>query len=155
MSDRVTFDDVYEIAAEVAEETVKKFLTNLVKLVPQAADVVDEIRDEQYEELRSLRQGKLQENRRQPVPQRRPVRQQEAIIPVDDNDDAFYDDAEDEFAAIAHPATSAQTDPDLDVDTALSQITLEKSDLFGEAAHSEVIDNAVVPMGNLEGNLDM
>lgn len=153
MQEKVTFDDVYEIAAEVAEETVKRFLSNLVKLVPQAEAVVDDIREEQYEELRQLRQGKLQEQRiARPIPNRNatPARRSDPIIPMNESsDDSFYDDADDEFAQIAHPVTNNVSNP-LNIDDALSQIPLEKSDLFGAAANSDVVDDAVVPMEGLD-----
>lgn len=151
--DKVTFDDVYEIAAEVAEETIKKFLTNLVKLVPAAEDVVSEIKEEQYEELRQLRQGKLQETR---VSKRAPVatakKSSAPIIPTeeDDEEEDFYSQQDDEFAQIAHPVTNSAANTGVDIDEALSQITLEKSDLFGAAANSAVDDACVVPMQGLD-----
>lgn len=151
--DKVTFDDVYEIAAEVAEETIKKFLTNLVKLVPAAEDVVSEIKEEQYEELRQLRQGKLQETR---VSKRAPVatakKSSAPIIPTEEEDDEedFYSQQDDEFAQIAHPVTNSTANAGVDIDEALSQITLEKSDLFGAAANSAVDDACVVPMQGLD-----
>lgn len=150
--DKVTFDDVYEIAAEVAEETIKKFLTNLVKLVPAAEDVVSEIKEEQYEELRQLRQGKLQETR---VSKRAPVtaakKSSAPIIPTEeDGEEDFYTQQDDEFAQIAHPVTNSTANAGVDIDEALSQITLEKSDLFGAAANSAVDDACVVPMQGLD-----
>lgn len=150
--DKVTFDDVYEIAAEVAEETIKKFLTNLVKLVPAAEDVVSEIKEEQYEELRQLRQGKLQESR---VSKRAPVatakRSSAPIIPTEEEtEEDFYAQQDDEFAQIAHPVTNSPANAGVDIDEALSQITLEKSDLFGAAANSAVDDACVVPMQGLD-----
>ena len=149
--DKVTFDDVYEIAAEVAEETIKKFLTNLVKLVPAAEDVVSEIKEEQYEELRQLRQGKLQETR---VSKRAPVatakKSSAPIIPTEDDEEDFYAQQDDEFAQIAHPVTNSTANAGVDIDEALSQITLEKSDLFGAAANSAVDDACVVPMQGLD-----
>ena len=150
--DKVTFDDVYEIAAEVAEETIKKFLTNLVKLVPAAEDVVSEIKEEQYEELRQLRQGKLQETR---VSKRAPVatakKSSAPIIPTEEDDEEdFYSQQDDEFAQIAHPVTNSTANTGVDIDEALSQITLEKSDLFGAAANSAVDDACVVPMQGLD-----
>lgn len=150
--DKVTFDDVYEIAAEVAEETIKKFLTNLVKLVPAAEDVVSEIKEEQYEELRQLRQGKLQETR---VSKRAPVtaakKSSAPIIPTEEEDEEdFYTQQDDEFAQIAHPVTNSTANAGVDIDEALSQITLEKSDLFGAAANSAVDDACVVPMQGLD-----
>lgn len=150
--DKVTFDDVYEIAAEVAEETIKKFLTNLVKLVPAAEDVVSEIKEEQYEELRQLRQGKLQETR---VSKRAPIatakKSSAPIIPTEEDDEEdFYSQQDDEFAQIAHPVTNSAANTGVDIDEALSQITLEKSDLFGAAANSAVDDACVVPMQGLD-----
>lgn len=150
--DKVTFDDVYEIAAEVAEETIKKFLTNLVKLVPAAEDVVSEIKEEQYEELRQLRQGKLQETR---VSKRAPVtaakKSSAPIIPTEEEDEEdFYAQQDDDFAQIAHPVTNSAANAGVDIDEALSQITLEKSDLFGAAANSAVDDACVVPMQGLD-----
>ena len=150
--DKVTFDDVYEIAAEVAEETIKKFLTNLVKLVPAAEDVVSEIKEEQYEEPRQLRQGKLQETR---VSKRAPVatakKSSAPIIPTEEDDEEdFYSQQDDEFAQIAHPVTNSTANAGVDIDEALSQITLEKSDLFGAAANSAVDDACVVPMQGLD-----
>lgn len=150
--DKVTFDDVYEIAAEVAEETIKKFLTNLVKLVPAAEDVVSEIKEEQYEELRQLRQGKLQETR---VSKRAPVatakKSSAPIIPTEEDDEEdFYSQQDDEFDQIAHPVTNSTANAGVDIDEALSQITLEKSDLFGAAANSAVDDACVVPMQGLD-----
>ena len=146
MSEKVTFDDVYEIAAEVAEETVTKFLKNLVKLVPQAADVVDEIKDSQYEELKKLRQNKLTESAldEQPVIERKSrrqsARQAKPIIPTDD-DDAFYDERDTEFAAIAH--SGAASDP-LDIDDALREIPLEGSNLYSQAMSSAVDNGSIV-----------
>lgn len=150
--DKVTFDDVYEIAAEVAEETIKKFLTNLVKLVPAAEDVVSEIKEEQYEELRQLRQGKLQETR---VSKRAPVatakKSSAPIIPTEEDDEEdFYSQQDDEFAQIAHPVTNSTANAGVDIDEALNQITLEKSDLFGAAANSAVDDACIVPMQGLD-----
>lgn len=150
--DKVTFDDVYEIAAEVAEETIKKFLTNLVKLVPAAEDVVSEIKEEQYEELRQLRQGKLQETR---VSKRAPVtaakKSSAPIIPTEEEDEEdFYAQQDDDFAQIAHPVTNSAANAGVDIDEALSQITLEKSDLFGAAANSAVDNACVVPMQGLD-----
>lgn len=58
--DRLTVDDVYDIAAEVCEEMITKFLANLVKLVPNVDTVVEDIQEQQYQELRQLRQQKLQ-----------------------------------------------------------------------------------------------
>lgn len=62
----VTIDDVYEIASEVCETMITKFLKNLVKLVPEAEDTVGEIQEQQYQELKQLRQNRLSESRLTP-----------------------------------------------------------------------------------------
>lgn len=53
---RITIDDVYDIAAEVCEEMIGKFLSNLVKLVPTGEDIVEDIKEDQW---RSLRSGRM------------------------------------------------------------------------------------------------
>lgn len=143
--DKVTYDDVYEIAAEVAEETIKKFLQNLVKLVPAAEDVVDDIKESQYEELKRLKQAESQQEVY--TSKRAKIREQarsQPIIPVNDEDEE-----EDEFAAIAHPS-KAQGTSSLKLDEALSQIPLESSDLYGGAASSPVDDSQIVPCEGLD-----
>lgn len=142
--DKVTYDDVYEIAAEVAEETIKKFLQNLVKLVPAAEDVVDDIKESQYEELKRLKQAESQQEIY--TSKRAKIREQarsQPIIPMED------DEEEDEFAAIAHPS-KAQGTSSLKLDEALSQIPLESSDLYGGAASSPVDDSQIVPCEGLD-----
>ena len=142
--DKVTYDDVYEIAAEVAEETIKKFLQNLVKLVPVAEDVVDDIKESQYEELKRLKQAESQQEVY--TSKRAKIREQarsQPIIPMDE------DEEEDEFAAIAHPS-KAQNVSSLKLDEALSQIPLESSDLYGGAAASPVDDSQIVPCEGLD-----
>lgn len=49
----ITIDEVYEIAAEVAQETITKFLSNLVKLVPNAGDITEDIKQAQYDAYRA------------------------------------------------------------------------------------------------------
>ena len=142
--DKVTYDDIYEIAAEVAEETIKKFLQNLVKLVPAAEDVVDDIKESQYEELKRLKQAESQQEVY--TSKRAKIREQarsQPIIPMDD------DEEEDEFVAIAHPS-KAQGTSSLKLDEALSQIPLESSDLYGGAASSPVNDSQIVPCEGLD-----
>ena len=142
--DKVTYDDVYEIAAEVAEEPIKKFLQNLVKLVPAAEDVVDDIKESQYEELKRLKQAESQQEVY--TSKRAKIREQarsQPIIPMDD------DEEEDEFAAIAHPS-NAQGTSSFKLDEALSQIPLESSDLYGGAASSPVDDSQIVPCEGLD-----
>ena len=51
--------------------------------------------------------------------------------------DILDEDTDDEFAAIAHPAQNKLNEA-YNIDDALSQIPLERSDLFGEAAQSPV-----------------
>ena len=151
MADNITYEEVYEIAAEVAEETVKKFLKNLVKLVPIGEDVAEDLREQQYKELKQLRKNRMTEQKIQsPVPIRNVAKQQDSapIIPMDD-DEQFYEDSDDECANIAHPTQSA-ADPSLGIDDALSQIPLERSDLFGEAANSAVDNSSIVPMNGLD-----
>ena len=43
--DKVTYDDVYQIAAEVCEDMITKFLRNLVKLVPEAEEEVEDLQE--------------------------------------------------------------------------------------------------------------
>ena len=142
--DKVTYDDVYEIAPEVAEETIKKILQKLVKLEPAAEDVVDDIKESQYEELKRLKQAESQQEVY--TSKRAKIREQarsQPIIPMDD------DEEEDEFAAIAHPS-KAQGTSSLKLDEALSQIPLESSDLYGGAASSPVDDSQIVPCEGLD-----
>lgn len=58
MARPITEQDVYDIASEVCEKMLSNFITNLVKLVPAAADTVDEIQAEYYDEIRSMREQK-------------------------------------------------------------------------------------------------
>lgn len=141
--DNITYDDIYEIAAEVAEETITKFLQNLVKLVPSAEDTVDNIQASQYEELKQLRKAVNPKAAKSSAP----------LIPVDDEEDtdpetAFYEQQDQEFAQIAHgkPKTLQES---MNIDDALSKIPLERSDLFGQASHSEVDNSQVVPNGQV------
>lgn len=147
----ISIDTVYEIAAEVAESTVKTFLSNLVKLVPSAEDVVDTIRDSQYKELQKLRRGSASndyedeeeyedfEESEKPLKEstKRPAKKTEELTLKDLVDD----DAD--FAEIAHP--TASTDASMNIDDALSQISLENSDLLGAAANSEIEPCTVAP----------
>lgn len=158
MSDKVTFDDVYEIAAEVAEETITKFLQNLVKLIPQASEIVDDIKDQQYEELKQLRQEKLNEARsrtisqpQQPVMSKRALARAERsnpgkpIIPTDD----FESQQDDDFAAIAHNRSVSTSS--MDIDDALAKIPLEQDrNLFNDVANSDV-DNSLVAEMDMQG----
>lgn len=96
----LTYQDVYEIASEVAEETITKFLQNLVKLVPAAQDIQEGIQERQFEALRKNKK-------------RKPV-QESFDYPEDDEDSDEFEQiahpkrmqesvVEDDFAKIAHP----------------------------------------------------
>lgn len=121
--DRITYDDVYEIAAEVAEETITKFLQNLVKLVPAAEDVIDDIKDQQYEDLKTLRQSKNNL--------------------ANFGEQSFVEKQNNDFAAIAGKSNNSLKES-ASLDAVLSQIPLEKSDLFGAAAASPVDNTEIV-----------
>ena len=47
-------------------------------------------------------------------------------------------------------SVQSAADPSLGIDDALSQIPLERSDLFGEAANSAVDNSSIVPMNGLD-----
>lgn len=122
----LTYDDVVQIATEIAEQTVKTFLKNLIKLVPTAEETEDAIRTAQYKELQALRSG---------AKPKAAARAPEISAPIIDLEE---DVEEDEFAAIAHPEKANKLNEAYNMDDALSQIPLERSDLFGEAAQSPV-----------------
>ena len=98
----LTYQDVYDIAAEVSQETVKKFLSNLVKLVPDAESVVSDIQEQQFRNRNNRANT--------PRPQiRKPAYQQSVAEPVEDQDYYIGDETEeDEFANIAHPKVRVQ-----------------------------------------------
>lgn len=125
----LTYDDVVQIATEIAEQTVKTFLKNLIKLVPTAEETEDAIRTAQYKELQALRSGA------KPKAAKAAARTPEISAPIIDLEE---DVEEDEFAAIAHPERANKLNEAYNMDDALSQIPLERSDLFGEAAQSPV-----------------
>lgn len=125
----LTYDDVVQIATEIAEQTVKTFLKNLIKLVPTAEETEDAIRTAQYKELQALRSGA------KPKAAKAATRAPEISAPIIDLEE---DVEEDEFAAIAHPERANKLNEAYNMDDALSQIPLERSDLFGEAAQSPV-----------------
>ncbi len=120
MKNSVTYDEVYEIAAEVCEDMITKFLKNLVKLVPVAEDVVDDIQEQQYEELKALRQEKL---RRQGAGSQL----KESVAPKEDD---FGLLGGDDFNAISHPDSVVEEGEDSswaeknDMDAALGQMDL-------------------------------
>lgn len=124
----ITVDDVYEIAAEVAEETITKFLQNLVKLIPTSEEVVDDIKEAQYQELQNYRKNlKESTDRNIEVPQKK-----KPVITVDD----LIDDSNEDFAGIAHPDKDSFEDSLNDMDDALSKITIPTSDLLGQSMNS-------------------
>lgn len=122
--EKITYDDIYEIAAEVAEETITKFLQNLIKLVPSSEDVVDDIKEQQYEELRALKQNRNNTN----------------TVNTDFGSKSFVEQQNDDFAAIAGKQNLKE---DISMDSALNQISLEKSDLLGQASASEIEDSVI------------
>lgn len=60
---RLTEEDVYEIAAEVAQEMITKFLSNLKGLIPDPEDVADEIQENYRREFRDFKKGYSRVNR--------------------------------------------------------------------------------------------
>lgn len=144
----ITYDEVYEIAAEVAEETISKFLQNLLKLVPAAEDVVDDIKEAQYEELRQLRSKRdLPEQKSKRAKIRENIKAQPMILREDEDDE----EEEDEFESIAHPGRSKLNESLEDsLSDALDEIPLENSDLYGGARSSAVDDSQVVSMNGLD-----
>lgn len=136
MSDKITYDEVYEIAAEVAEETVIKFLKNLVKLIPTAEEVVDTIKDAQYNELKRYRSEKATQSvESDPSAEFVKKPSQKPLIDLSMLSEGIEDD---EFANIAHPGKGKLEESINDMDAALSQINLENSDLLGAAMQSPV-----------------
>lgn len=128
--DRITYDDIYEIAAEVAEETITKFLQNLVKLIPSSEDIIDDIKYKQREELKLLKQHQNSSD----------------DYAQDDNYDfgpkSFVEQQNEDFANIAGKRLNESSK--LDVDSALSQIPLENSNLFEQAASSDVDNSKII-----------
>lgn len=48
-------EEVYDIAAEVAQEMITKFLINLKSLIPDSSETSEEIQNKHYEEMKSVR----------------------------------------------------------------------------------------------------
>ncbi len=130
MRDGITYDEVYEIAAEVCEEMFTKFLRNLVKLVPAGEDVVDDIQEQQYEELKALRQEKLKESVDKAFT--KPARQRPAV-----QSDDFGLLGGNDFAAIAHPENEVKPGED--------SSWAEKNDMDSALANMDL-----PPMGNID-----
>lgn len=131
MRDGITYDEVYEIAAEVCEEMFTKFLRNLVKLVPASEEIVDDIQEQQYEELKALRQEKLKESVNKEFT--KPARPKPAPIPNDD----FGLLGGNDFAAIAHPENEVKPGED--------SSWAEKNDMDSALANMDL-----PPMGNID-----
>lgn len=145
----ITYDEVYEIAAEVAEETITKFLKNLLKLVPTAEDVVGDIKEAQYEELKQLRSKReLPEQKSKRAKIRESIKAQPMILREEED---YDEEEEDEFESIAHPGRSRLNESLEDsLSDALDEIPLENSDLYGGARSSAVDDSQVVSMNGLD-----
>lgn len=125
MRDGITYDEVYEIAAEVCEEMFTKFLRNLVKLVPAGEEIVDDIQEQQYEELKALRQEKLKESVNKAFT--KPAVKQNPVVSREDD---FGLLGGNDFAAIAHPENEVKPGEDSswaeknDMDSALASMDL-------------------------------
>lgn len=100
--DYLSYEDVYEIAAEVAEDTITKFLKNLVKLVPKSEEVVDEIQERQFRDLRNMRS---QNSNFTQTPITTQQNLQESFTP-----NIPEEPEQDDFDAIAHPQSNTATD---------------------------------------------
>lgn len=132
--DNITYDDVYEIASEVAEETITKFLQNLVKLVPGSDEVLDDIKNRQYQELKKLKQ------KRSSI-----IEEPEEEDSVGDFEpESFEEQRDKEFAQIAHGKSSLKENVN-NFDSILSQVPLEGSDLANLAQNSPVEDSTIPP----------
>lgn len=134
--DNITYDDVYEIAAEVAEETITKFLQNLVKLVPDAESVVSDIKNQQYQELKKLKKRKnsvIEDDEED----------SEEDVYEEEEPENFEEQRNKEFAQIAHESSLKENVNNFD--SVLSQVPLESSSLFDQAQHSQVEDSNIPP----------
>lgn len=130
MREGITYDEVYEIAAEVCEEMFTKFLRNLVKLVPAGEEVVDDIQEQQYEELKALRQEKLKESVNKAFT--KPARPKQ-----ESQSDDFGLLGGNDFAAIAHPEN--------EVKPGENSSWAEKNDMDSALANMDL-----PPMGNID-----
>lgn len=102
--DYLSYEDVYEIAAEVAQETITKFLQNLVKLVPNSEDVVNDIQEQQFRNLRNMRAQQTQYTSQPQNPVYRQTHMNESISsPITETNDV-----RDDFDEIAHPGSNAE-----------------------------------------------
>lgn len=134
----LTYDDVYDIATEVCEKMITKFLQNLVNLVPDAEETMDEIEEEHYEAHRAMREG-----RANPVPKRRTVTP--LTIPKEEDEEVYEEEEEeDEIAALAHPKTDKLQESFLN-DTFINSLPTECDGLPG-AEQGIGIDPAIDAM---------
>lgn len=137
----VTIDDVYDIATEVCEEMITKFLQNLVQLVPTAEDTIDAIEEEHYRAHRAMREG-----RANPAPKRRTVTP--LTIPKEEDEEVYEEEEEeeeeDEIAALAHPKTDKLQESFLN-DTFINSLPTECDGLPG-AEQGIGIDPAIDAM---------
>lgn len=129
MSDKVTYDDVYQIAAEVCEDMITKFLRNLVKLVPDAEEEVDDLQESQYRELQEYRAqvGKSKKQMKEDLVYGKKPTKSVDYAP----DEIVEENADDEFAKIAHPETDGENwNPMMGTeDDILNQIPLKTGNL--------------------------
>ena len=137
----VTIDDVYDIATEVCEEMITKFLQNLVQLVPTAEDTMDAIEEEHYRAHRAMREGRSPA----PVQKRRTVAP--LTIPKEEEEEVYEEEEEeeeDEIAALAHPKTDKLQESFLN-DTFINSLPTECDGLPG-AEQGIGIDPAIDAM---------
>ena len=120
----VTVDEAYEIASEVAQKTITKFLSNLVRLVPDAEDMVDDIKAEQWRAYRESKSGR---------PAKKQVRESEdwedAVEDDDDEDDYMrkvYEEGKKKKLARKSPEDEGE-EPEEDEDNT--------EDVFEQVAH--------------------
>lgn len=102
--DYLSYEDVYEIAAEVAQETITKFLQNLVKLVPNSEDVVNDIQEQQFRNLRNMRAQQTQYT----PPQQNSIYRQTPMNESISSPITETNEVRDDFDEIAHPGSNAE-----------------------------------------------
>lgn len=113
----VSINDVYEIAAEVCQEQLSTFLTNLVKLLPTAEETLDALEEKHFEERKSKRMVETKP---------RTVADTISIPPEVEEEE----EEEDEFYKIAHPDEDKEAKAFLD-DDFLNQLPTENAGLPG------------------------
>lgn len=128
--DKVTYDDVYQIAAEVCEDMITKFLRNLVKLVPDAEEEVEDLQESQYQELQAYRAQAGRDKRAMKEALVYPKKQTKSVDYAPD--EIVEENVDDEFAKIAHPESEGAEgwNPMMGTeDDVLSQIPLQTGNL--------------------------